>query len=295
MEIMDKGTHKNQLGNLEMPLSFQSANVSMPNNRNYALEFLHGLTCTFKHKPQMEKHNIEFMSKMLDKGHVVLVRERETSPGRVWYLPHFEVCHPKKMDQIRIVFDSYAEYQGKSPNRELLTGPDLLNTLLRVLVRFRRKDMAATCDVGEMLHLFHFSPEHRILRFLWFQEINLSKPIAEFQMTVRLFGNGPSPVVATYGLRKMVKHGEEADVKLFVERNFYVDDGLVSTPTAIEVITLVQTTWATLASANLRLHKVVSNSVSVMEALAVEDLAKDIHSLELWEMPYIGWWAAMEP
>lgn len=37
MEIMDKGKHKNQLGNWEKPLPFCSANVSMPINRNNAL------------------------------------------------------------------------------------------------------------------------------------------------------------------------------------------------------------------------------------------------------------------
>lgn len=85
--------------------------------------------------------------------------------------------------------------------------------------------MAAVCDVEQMFHSFHVSPEHRILRFLWFEENNPSKPIAKFQMTVHLFGNGPSRAVATYGLRKTVKHGEEADVKEFVERNSCVDDG----------------------------------------------------------------------
>ena len=126
--------------------------------------------------------------------------------------------------------------------------------------------MAAVCDVEQMFHSFHVSPEHRILHFLWFEENNPSKPIAKFQMTVHLFGNGRSRAVATYGLRKTVKHGEEADVKKFVERNSYVDEGLVSTPTADEVITLVKSTEATLTSANLRLHKLVSSSVSVMEA-----------------------------
>ena len=53
-----------------------------------------------------------------------------------WNLPHFDVYHLKKPEQIRVVFDSSAEYQGKSLNRELLAGPDLMNTLLGVLVRF---------------------------------------------------------------------------------------------------------------------------------------------------------------
>lgn len=85
-------------------------------------------------------------------------------------------------------------------------------------------------------------------------------------MTVHLFGNGPSPAVATYG--RTVKDGEELDpaVKEFVKRNFCLDDGLVSRPTAIETIKLMRDTQATLATANLRLHKVVLNAVPVMQA-----------------------------
>ena len=193
---------------------------------------------------------------------------------------HFGMYHPKKPEQIRVVIDSSTEYQGKSFSREWLTGPDLMNSLVGVLIRFRREDVAAMCDVEQMFHLFHVSPEHRdFLRFSWFKENDLSKPVTEFRMTVHLFGNGPSPALATYGLRRTVDDGEEHDpgVKDFVQRNFYVDDGLVSKPTAEEVVTLVRNTQTTLASANLRLHKVVLNSVSVMEAFPKEDLAKDIN------------------
>lgn len=56
---------------------------------------------------------------------------------------------------------------------------------------------------------------------------------------------------------------------------------MVSKPTAEEAVTLVRTTQTALASADLRLHKVVSNSVSVMEAFPAEVLAKDIRSLDL--------------
>lgn len=68
-EIMDEGIQENQLGNWEMPLPIRSVNVSMPNNRNYALERLHRLPRTFKRKPEMQKDYTEFMSKMLYKGH----------------------------------------------------------------------------------------------------------------------------------------------------------------------------------------------------------------------------------
>ena len=55
MEIMEKGIYKNKFGNWEMPLPFLSQNVSMPNNRGYAVKRLTGLLRTFKRKPQMEK------------------------------------------------------------------------------------------------------------------------------------------------------------------------------------------------------------------------------------------------
>ena len=75
-------------------------------------------------------------------------------------------------------------------------------------------------------------------------------------MTVHPFGKGPNPAVASYDLRSTVDEGEEHDpeVKEFVQRNFYVEDGSVSISKAEEVATLIRNTQATLASANLKLH-----------------------------------------
>ena len=103
-------------------------------------------------------------------------------------------------------------------------------------------------------------------------------------MNVHLFGNGPSPAVATFGLRKTAADGEEEfgeNAAEFVHRNFYVDDGLASRPTTKEAIDLVTATQAMLATANLKLHKVVSNSVEVMEAFPAEDRGKGVRDLDL--------------
>lgn len=54
-------------------------------------------------------------------------------------------------------------------------------------------------------------------------------------MKVHVFGNSPSPAVAIYGLRRAAKEGElvhGTDTYNFVRRDFYVDDGLRSFPTA---------------------------------------------------------------
>ncbi|XP_056008505.1 uncharacterized protein LOC130051166 [Ostrea edulis] len=102
-------------------------------------------------------------------------------------------------------------------------------------------------------------------------------------MCVHVFGNRPSPAVATYGLRHCVEDSTcDESVKQFVTRNFYVDDGLASFPTVSEAVdTLRRTQRALLHGGNLRLHKIASNSEKVMLQFSTLDLAKSIENLDL--------------
>ena len=268
----------------------------MPNNRSQALSRLNGLLRSFKRKPKLEKDYREFLSKIIERGHAVPVPATELltqpenaaknapRPGQISYLPHFGVYHPRKPGQIRVVFDSSAEFRGTSLNKELLPGPDLMNSLLGVLFRFRHHEVGVMADIEQIFHSFQVDPEHRdFLRFLWFEEDDPAK-IIEYRMTVHLFGNGPSPAIATFGLRRTADDGGETFGKPsrdFVHRNFSVDDGLASRPTADEAIELIKSTQAALATANIRLHKVVSNSPAVMDALPTDDIAKVVRDLDL--------------
>lgn len=67
----------------------------------------------------------------------------------------------------------------------------------------------------------------------------------------------------------------------FVQRHFYVDDGLVSLPSEAEAIDLIQRTQVSLAESNLRLHKFVSNSPAVTGAFPPEDCVPVIKDLDL--------------
>ena len=298
LDIAKKGIHKNDSGNWEMPLPFRSENVVMPNNRKQALNRLNGLLRTFKRKPQMQEDYLKFMSKVIDRGHAEVVPNEELTEAQdvpltaahhsqtnVWYLPHFGVYHPRKLDQIRVVFDSSCEFEGVSLNKELLAGPDLMNNLIGVLMRFRQENHGVMCDIEQMFYSFHVNSEHRnYLRFLWFKNNDPRQEIVDYRMTVHLFGNGPSPAIATFGMRKTAEDGEEgygSKVKEFICKDFYVDDGLTFLSTEEEVVDLVQKAQACLKTANLHLHKVASNSALVMEAFPPEDRAKEMKDLDL--------------
>ena len=72
-------------------------------------------------------------------------------------------------------------------------------------------------------------------------------------MCVHVFGNSPSPAIASYGLRK-----SDVEVKRFVNKDFYVDDALTSLPTAQQAASLMRGTQADLHKNCLNLHKIVS-------------------------------------
>lgn len=193
--------------------------------------------------------------------------------------------HPQKPGQIRVVFDSSAPESGISLNSVLLSGPDLNNSLLGVLLRFRKELIALTADIQQLFYCFLVREDHRnYLRFLWHKDNDLEKEVTEYHMCVHVFGNSPSPAVATYGLWRAAQVGEQkygSDSRRFVERHFYVDDGLISLPTEAEAIDLLKCTQASLAESSLKLHKIDSNSIVAMRAFPSEDLAAGLRDLDL--------------
>ncbi|KAK0150328.1 hypothetical protein N1851_008573 [Merluccius polli] len=201
----------------------------------------------------MKEHFFTFMEKIFQNTHAEEAPPLKENEER-WYLPSFGVYHPRKPGNIRVVFDSSTQHGGVSLNDVLLTGPDLNNTLLGVLIRFREEAL--------------------------FPDNNPSKDIVEYRMRVHVFGNCPSPAVAIYCLRQSVLDADP-DVKQFVNHNFYVNDGLKSFPTVEAAADLLKRTQEVLLDSNLRLHKIASNKKEVMEDFPSEDHANDLKDLYL--------------
>ncbi|KAM7281667.1 uncharacterized protein ISCGN_006482 [Ixodes scapularis] len=284
LKIMNNEVFKDESCSWVAPLPFRVPRPRLPNNKELAQSRLSSLRRALQKRPEMKEHFATFMDKMFRNGHAEVApppREEE----ECWYLPIFGVYHPRKPSETRVVFDSSAQFKGTSLNNVLLTGPDVTNSLLGVLIRFRKDLFAVTVDIQQMFYCFLVREDHRnYLRFLWFRNNDIHDKVVEYRMRVHVFGNSPSPAVATYGLRKTAQEGEEEfgkDTREFVEKDFYVDDGLKSLPTADGVIDLLKRTQQMLAVCNLRLHKIVSNSSRVMEAFPKEDHTKDLRGLDL--------------
>lgn len=148
-------------------------------------------------------------------------------------------------------------------------------------MRFRSDKVAMTADVQQMFHCFRVRKDHgNYLRSMWYRDNDPSNEMVDYRMNVHVFGNRPSPAVAPYGLKKIAALSSEEfgrDVASFVTSNFYVDDGLALTDTSEEAMDLMTRTQNALkVNGNLRLHKIASNSVSVMKTFPKDDLAKGL-------------------
>ncbi|KAK3107294.1 hypothetical protein FSP39_011277 [Pinctada imbricata] len=183
-----------------------------------------------------------------------------------------------------MVFDSSTRYKGVSLNEVIMNGQDITNNLQGILLRFRREHIAMSGDVEQMFHQFRVHEPHRnYLRFLWHPQNDLEEPLQEYRMTVHVFGNRPSPAVATYGIRRSVSDAD-LDVRDFVCRNFYVDDGLISCASVPKAVDLMKRTQLDLMEGGqLRLHKIASNSKEFLCQFDKNDLAKDLKNLDIGE------------
>ncbi|KAK7933319.1 hypothetical protein WMY93_004215 [Mugilogobius chulae] len=267
-----------------MPLPFKdNHSPSLPNNKRLATVRLQHLKKRLKADKEYHEHYTAFMNDIVNSGDAELaplVSESET----VWYIPHHGVYHPKKPTKLRVVFDASAKFLGISLNDTLLTGPDMTNSLVGVLCRFRREAVEIICDIQKMFHQFFVSPEMRnYLRFLWWENGQLDTDPKEYRMAVHLFGAGSSPGCANFGLKYLAQQHrlDYPKASAFVEKNFYVDDGLTSVPSVSEAKELITESQKLCKLAGLRLHKFNSSHTDALSHLAPSERANATKPLNL--------------
>ncbi|KAJ8047035.1 hypothetical protein HOLleu_05917 [Holothuria leucospilota] len=137
-------------GHYELPIPWKDRNDPLPNNYVVAKSRLDSLMKRLKKQDLVDRYQIE-INKLLDNGYAEVVPHNEIHTARrVWYLPLHAVITEKKPDKLRVVFDCASRYGGKSLNERCKQGPNLINNLLHVLLRFRLHKFAFHADIEAM-------------------------------------------------------------------------------------------------------------------------------------------------
>ena len=168
----------------------------------------------------------------LGKGYLITVPDAhkvEQRPDKELYLPHHPVISPNKPGKVHRVLNGEAKFQGTSLNKSLLTGPDLLQNLIHVLLRFRQHHFAVSADIdGMFLQVGVPNGDQPSLRFLWWEDPTTN--VVLYQYTRHIFGAKDSPTCANYALQRTARDNvnQYSEATKAVLENFYMDDYLDS-------------------------------------------------------------------
>uniref|UniRef100_A0ABD2WWD8 RNase H type-1 domain-containing protein n=2 Tax=Trichogramma kaykai TaxID=54128 RepID=A0ABD2WWD8_9HYME len=248
----------------EISLLWAADELNIPDSRPNALRRFHLLERKFNRDPAYAKLYITEIDRLIEKGYA----EKVDSPpkGKVWYLPHFGVQNVNKPGKVRVVFDSAAKSDSVSFNDLLLVGPDLLKSLLGVLMRFRQKPFAVKGDIRDMFLKIKIRKEDRdAQRFLWRGEGTSS--IQEYVISSVLFGAKSSPATAIFIKNKNAMNFKEVfpDTARSIEKNSYMDDFLESCDTEEEARSRVKQVIEISCTASWEMHGWASNGRHVLE------------------------------
>ena len=229
---------------VENEVSWKKDGSSLPENYAQVLKKLESTEQRLMKKPEhahsydmqvKEMEDMEFSRKLTEK-------EKSEWKGPVHYLAHHGVLRPeKKSAPIRIVFNSSASFKGHTLNEYWFKGPDLLNNLFGVVLRFRENAVAVCGGITKMYHMVAIPPVDRhVHRFLW-RSYETEREPDIYVKTFLTFGDRPAPTMAIAAMRKTAKLKQDVKPKAAkaIINNAYVDDICESTPSASEAETLI--------------------------------------------------------
>ena len=201
----------------------------LPDNKSQAIKKLEATERRLMKNPE---HAQAYDKQMVEMNEMAFSRklskqEFEGYRGPVHYISHHEVLRPEsKSTPVRIVFNSSAVFRGHRLNDYWMKGPDLLNDLFGVVLRFRENEIAFIGDISKMYHRIRIpEADQHVHRFLW-RNLQTDREPDVYVKTVLTFGDKPAPAMAQIALRKTADEAREdfPEAAQVLKDNTYMDD-----------------------------------------------------------------------
>ncbi len=193
------------------------------------------------------------------------------SPQVQHVLPHCPIFEERESTPVRPVMGC-----DVSLNKFLLPGPNLLNKVVGVLLRFRSGKFTIAGDIRQMFLNIRLTPADRPFHCFLSGDGKEDAPPTVYQFQRHVFGNAGSPCVAVFVLKEHAKKSQQvapAAVDTLVNSTL-IDDVLDSVKTEQEAEELLLLVREIIAQAVMKLAKVHTNSARVREVVDAALLAQ---------------------
>lgn len=209
----------------------------IPNNKAVAEKRLRSMTDKLVKQGRYDEYHKVFRD-WLDEGLIELVNDDVGGVDQkpVYYLPHRAVFKPdSKTTPVRPVFDASCKSGLRSPslNDLLEKGPNLMELLPTILLRFRENVIGVSSDIRKAFQMIDVAePDRDFLRFLWWED-NQQKVIKTYRHKRVVFGVNCSPfllaAVLDLHLKSVTDDRSTTATKLLL--SLYVDNCAASVNT----------------------------------------------------------------
>lgn len=205
----------------------------LPDNRRAVEATFRKTETRLAREPAWKAAYGEQIHEMVSRGAAVELTKQEIEGwnGPVWYISHLIAPNPHSSSTpVRIVWNSSQEFEGMSLNNLLYKGPDVLNPIRGVLLRFRSGLYAALGDVKKMYNSVWLKDEEvHLHRFLW--RDSPQDEIRVFAVVRVNIGDKPAGCIAQVAMRETANLPQFASMvaeRRIVTEDCYVDDILTS-------------------------------------------------------------------
>ena len=251
-------------GQFTVGIPWRENPTNLPSVRDHVMKRLNSLKMRFMKDKRLHVAYREEMKGLLDEGYIE--RSLSSDSDLCHYIPHHPVWHPKK-GKLRIVWDC-----ALSLNDFVYEGPDLLNSLVEIIIRFRRFKYAVCSDIRKMYLNVKVPPNDRgALRILWWPEGDITREPVEYRATVHIYGAKSSGFVANHCVRSLAKDELHPLVRETMLKDFYVDDQVSSIENLDDAMFTISEVQKVLDQAGFHLTKFVSNCSSVLKDVPDKD------------------------
>ena len=163
--------------------------------------------------------------------------------GPIHYIAHHEILKPtSNSTPFRIVFNSSAPFNGHVLNDYWAKGPDILNNIFGIILRFREGLIGCVGDLSKMFNSVELSLfDQHVHRFLW-RSMNTAIEPQTHVLTAVPFGDRPSGCIVMLAMKETARMLKEKFPLAFkiIDEDSYVDDILYSLDSMNELMSVIR-------------------------------------------------------
>jgi len=250
-------------GRYSVSLPWVSGKQPIPTNFNIAHKRLETLTKKLRSSGLYDAYGTLFKD-WLGEGFIEEVPKDEMTQA-CHYLPHRAVLKPESSTTpIRPVFDASCKtLRTPSLNDCLEKGPNLLELIPAVLLRFREKRIGLVADIRKAFQMVSVNVDDRdFLRFLWWEDVGTSN-LRIFRHKRVVFGVNSSPflLAAVIEYHLSLVDEERRAVAEQLLKSLYVDNSVTSVDTLEDYEEFKSQATLLMAEAKMDLRLWQKNSV----------------------------------